>query len=94
MTERPSETTMRERLAAIIARKDADRGRPLTAGEQLENFAAALAANPDGAECPNCGGSGIVAGCFEDTCCGADCDPEDAEYCCSPSRCGWCDGKG
>ena len=41
-------------------------------------------------ECPNCGGLGIVAGCFEDSCSGADCDPEDAEYCCAPSLCDWC----
>ena len=44
-------------------------------------------------ECPNCGGLGIVAGCFEDCCSGADCDPEDAENCCSPSRCDWCRPK-
>lgn len=40
--------------------------------------------------CPNCGGLKIVPGCFGDTCCGAGCDPEDAEYCCAPSRCDWC----
>lgn len=45
-------------------------------------------------ECWQCGGIGDVPGCFEDTCCGADCDPEDAEYCCSPSRCDVCAGKG
>jgi hypothetical protein len=39
----------------------------------------------DGA-CPNCGGEGWVYGCFEDTCCGEDCD----ELGCSPSRCDWC----
>jgi len=44
----------------------------------------------DDDECPNCGGLGFVAGCFEDTCCGADCDPEDAEWCCAPMRCDWC----
>jgi hypothetical protein len=41
-------------------------------------------------ECPNCGGLGIVPGCFEDFCSGADCDPEDAEWCCAPMECGWC----
>jgi len=45
-------------------------------------------------ECWNCGGGGVMAGCFEDTCCGADCDPEVPEYCCSPSRCDVCNGKG
>lgn len=45
-------------------------------------------------ECQNCGGLGFVAGCFEDTCSGADCDPEDAEMCCAPSKCDWCRGKG
>ena len=24
-------------------------------------------------ECWQCGGNGMLAGCFEDTCCGADC---------------------
>ena len=47
----------------------------------------------DGDECPNCGGLGIVAGCFEDCCSGADCDPDDAESCCMPSRCDWCRPK-
>ena len=41
-------------------------------------------------QCGNCGGIGMVPGCFEDCCSGADCDPEDAEYCCAPSRCDWC----
>ncbi len=44
----------------------------------------------DNDECPNCGGLGIVAGCFEDTCFGVGCNPEDAEYCCAPQRCDWC----
>jgi len=41
-------------------------------------------------ECWQCGGIGMVAGCFEDTCCGEDCDPDDAETCCSPRRCDIC----
>jgi len=45
-------------------------------------------------ECWQCGGIGKLAGCFEDCCSGADCDPDDAEYCCSPSRCDVCRGKG
>lgn len=45
-------------------------------------------------ECWNCGGMGQIAGCFEDCCSGADCDPEDPEYCCAPSRCDVCRGKG
>jgi hypothetical protein len=45
-------------------------------------------------ECDYCGGTGLQAGCFEDTCCGADCDPEDPEYCCAPSRCDMCRGNG
>lgn len=45
-------------------------------------------------ECWNCGGTGRLAGCFEDCCSGADCDPEDAETCCSPSRCDVCRGQG
>lgn len=44
--------------------------------------------------CWQCGGTGMLAGCFEDTCCGADCDPEDPEYSCAPSRCDACGGKG
>lgn len=46
------------------------------------------------AECPNCGGTGLTAGCFEDCCSGADCDPDDPENCCAPNRCDWCRGKG
>ena len=45
-------------------------------------------------ECWQCGGGGMTAGCFEDTCSGADCDPEDAEYCCNPHRCDVCRGAG
>ena len=48
----------------------------------------------DTVECWQCYGVGMVAGCFEDCCSGADCDPEDAEYCCAPSRCDVCNGKG
>ncbi len=36
------QTSPRERLAAIIARQDAERGRPLTAKEKLENLARSL----------------------------------------------------
>jgi len=43
-------------------------------------------------ECWQCGGLGKIAGCFED-CCSCDGDPEDAEYCCSPSCCNLCKGK-
>lgn len=43
-------------------------------------------------ECWQCGGNGKIAGCFEDCCsCGADDDPD---FCCSPSRCDICKGKG
>jgi hypothetical protein len=45
-------------------------------------------------ECWQCGGTGATAGCFEDTCCGSDCDPEDPEFCCAPSDCDICRGKG
>ncbi len=45
-------------------------------------------------ECWQCGGDGAIAGCFEDCCCGVDCDPESVEYCCAPSRCDVCGGKG
>lgn len=45
-------------------------------------------------DCWQCGGVGMLAGCFEDCCSGADCDPEDAECCCCPSRCDVCKGKG
>jgi hypothetical protein len=46
------------------------------------------------AECWQCGGVGKTPGCFEDCCSGADCDPDDAEYCCAPNRCDVCGGKG
>lgn len=49
----PTQPTMRQRLQEIIARQDAERGRPLTAREQLENLAAALA--EDDGPCPLCG---------------------------------------
>lgn len=45
-------------------------------------------------DCWQCGGIGDVAGCFEDCCSGADCDPDDAESCCAPRRCDVCRGKG
>lgn len=45
-------------------------------------------------ECWQCGGAGLIAGCFEDCCSGADCDPDDPEFCCAPSRCDICGGKG
>lgn len=45
-------------------------------------------------ECWQCNGEGMLPGCFEDTCCGADCDPEDAAFCCAPSKCDVCKGKG
>ena len=48
----------------------------------------------DWVECWQCGGNGMLAGCFEDTCCGADCDPEDPDYCCASSRCDVCRGQG
>lgn len=43
-------------------------------------------------ECDNCGGTGLIAGCFEDTC-SCTGDPEDPEDCCAPSRCDVCHGK-
>lgn len=45
-------------------------------------------------ECWQCGGTGLLAGCFEDCCSGADCDPDDSENCCAPTRCDICRGKG
>lgn len=48
----------------------------------------------DWIECWQCGGVGTTPGCFEDFCSGADCDPDDAELCCSPSRCDVCKGHG
>lgn len=48
----------------------------------------------DPVECGWCGGCGLLAGCFESSCSGADCDPEDAELCCSPSTCDVCKGTG
>lgn len=45
-------------------------------------------------DCWQCGGCGSLPGCFEDCCSGADCDPEDPEYCCAPSRCDVCGGHG
>ena len=45
-------------------------------------------------ECWQCGGGGVMAGCFEDTCCCADGDPEDPDYCCNPHRCDVCRGHG
>lgn len=45
-------------------------------------------------ECWQCFGKGRLAGCFEDTCCGLNCDPEDPDYCCAPSTCDVCDGAG
>jgi hypothetical protein len=48
----------------------------------------------DWIECWQCAGLGRTAGCFEDCCSGADCDPDDAELCCAPSACDVCHGKG
>lgn len=48
----------------------------------------------DMVECWKCSGVGRLPGCFEDCCSGADCDPEDADLCCAPSRCDVCGGKG
>lgn len=48
----------------------------------------------DFVECWQCSGIGLLAGCFEDCCSGGDCDPDDPENCCSPSRCDICRGKG
>ena len=45
-------------------------------------------------ECWQCFGHGKVGGCFEDTCTGANCDPEDPDFCCWPRKCDVCDGKG
>ena len=45
-------------------------------------------------DCWQCGGLGVLAGCCEDCCSGADCDPEDALMCCSPVGCDLCRGKG
>lgn len=48
----------------------------------------------DWVECWQCFGNGRLAGCFEDCCVGADCDPEDPDFFCSPSKCDVCKGKG
>lgn len=48
----------------------------------------------DWIECWSCGGVGLLAGCFEDCCSDADCDPEDAELCCDPRDCDVCHGRG
>lgn len=40
----------------------------------------------DDGECPNCGGEGLVWGCFEDSC---SCTDDDGLGC-SPVRCDWC----
>lgn len=45
-------------------------------------------------ECWQCYGFGVTPGCFEDCCSGADCDPDDPEFCCAPNRCDVCHGKG
>lgn len=45
-------------------------------------------------ECWQCFGVGQLAGCFEDTCSGADCDPDAAEWCCAPTTCDICQGEG
>ncbi len=37
----------------------------------------------DGGECPQCGGEGLLFGCMESCCSGADCD----EFGCAPSPC-------
>ena len=44
-------------------------------------------------DCWQCGGGGMLAGCFEDTCCCMG-DPDDPDGCCSPRRCDICRGKG
>lgn len=44
-------------------------------------------------ECWQCGGFGLLAGCFEDCCSGADCDQDDPETCCNPSKCDVCRGN-
>lgn len=43
----------------------------------------------DSGECANCGGEGLVWGCFEDTCSCGDSDGLG----CSPTTCDWCGGK-
>ena len=40
----------------------------------------------DDHECPNCGGNGLVWGCFESCCV---CDDDDGLGC-APMRCDWC----
>jgi hypothetical protein len=46
------------------------------------------------AECWKCEGIGLLAGCFETSCCGIGCDPEDPEHSCAPTYCDICDGAG
>lgn len=47
---------MRARLRAVIARQDAERGRPLTDREKLLNLGKALW--PERSRCPHCAGRG------------------------------------
>jgi hypothetical protein len=47
----------------------------------------------DWTDCWQCFGHGMLAGCFEDTCV-CDGDAEDPDYCCAPSKCDVCRGKG
>lgn len=44
-------------------------------------------------ECPNCGGTGKIGGCFEDTCV-CDGHPEDPDFCCNPRAVEECTLKG
>lgn len=44
-------------------------------------------------ECWQCGGNGVLAGCFEDTCCCLG-DPNDPDDCCAPKYCDVCRGNG
>jgi hypothetical protein len=50
-------TADRQRLSAIVARQDAERGRPLSAAEQLDNLSRALAETPEEwtGQCGICG---------------------------------------
>jgi hypothetical protein len=62
--------------------------------EYLDHLNANCGPEDEWIDCWQCGGVGMTAGCFEDCCSGADCDPDDAEYCCAPNRCDVCHGKG
>ena len=55
---------------------------------ELQAHEAELAGIEAVEECQNCGGEGLVWGCFEDTCVCIDADNDWLG--CAPARCDWC----